>query len=626
MCGIVGLFNYGNIAPLSEDLIIKMRDSMTHRGPDDAGIYISFDRKAGLGHRRLSILDLSPAGRQPMCDSEGKIWIVYNGEVYNFMELRTGLEEKGYRFKSRSDTEILIYLYKEYGKEMVHKLRGMFAFCLYDERRGDFYLARDRIGIKPLYYTFCGGSFIFASEIKAILEHHAVKREVNEDALYHYLSFLATPAPLTLFKNIYKLPAGHTMSVDRRGDYKIEEYWDVFNNVTPLKETDEKFYIDKILELLRESVKYRMISDVPFGVFLSGGIDSSTNVALMSELMNRPVETFSIGYKGMGDYNELPYARKIASEFKTNHHEILIDAKDLIDFLPSLVYHQDEPIADPVCVPVYYVAKLAKDNGVTVCQVGEGSDEIFFGYEWWIKTLKINGISKFYQMLPYPLRRAILKFSSLVEDSGGMRYEVIRRAADKENIFWGGAEAFSRRQKEMLISSGFRERNGRNDSYSIAENIYDKFKKTAKDKNFFNWMSYIDLKLRLPELLLMRVDKMTMATSVEARVPFLDHKLVEFAMSIPQNIKINNYIPKYILKKTVSGVIPHEIAYRKKRGFDVPITDWFMRELGDFTKSKLSAFCSRQDYFDKDYIESLISEPRTPNSKLQTPNSLWYLL
>ncbi|MBI4377565.1 MAG: asparagine synthase (glutamine-hydrolyzing) [Nitrospinae bacterium] len=644
MCGIAGLFNYGNNTQVTEDLIIKMRDSMTHRGPDDAGIYLSPDKKVGLGHRRLSILDLSSAGRQPMCDSRGEVWIVYNGEVYNFIELRRGLEEKGYRFKSHSDTEVLIYLYKEYGREMVHRLRGMFAFAIYDEIKGDFFLARDRIGVKPLYYTFSHGSFIFASEIKALLEHPAVKREVNDDALYHYLSFLTTPPPMTLFKNIFKLPAGYTMSVRRQGDYTIDEYWDVFQNVTLFKERDERFYVDRILELLRESVKYRMISDVPFGVFLSGGIDSSTNVALMSELMDKPVETFSIGYKGnalsggegMENYNELQYARRIASEFKTNHHEILIDVKDFIDFLPSLIYHQDEPIADPVCVPVYYVAKLAKDSGVTVCQVGEGSDEIFFGYEWWIKTLMINRISKFYQLLPYPLRMAALKSSSLFEDSVGMRYEIIRRAAQKEVIFWGGAEAFSGRQKEMLLSDSFRDRvNEKNfygwdeggvSSYGVVKNLYDKFEVNAKDKDFFNWMSYIDLRLRLPELLLMRVDKMTMAASVEARVPFLDHKLVEFAMSIPKEIKIKNHTPKYILKKSVVNVIPHEIAYRRKRGFDVPITDWFMGELGDFTKSKFSAFLSRQDYFNKDYIDTLVKASNGQDKSGGKASLLWYLL
>jgi len=616
MCGFVGIYNYGNSQEIDEKLIIEMRDTMIHRGPDDCGIYVSPDRKLGLGHRRLSIIDLTPRGRQPMSDNEGKIWIVYNGEVYNFPELRKGLEKK-YAFRSRTDTEVLIYLYKEYGKDMVHKLRGMFAFVIWDENKKELWLVRDRIGIKPLYYTFVDGKFIFASEIKAILKDPSVKREVNEEGFYHYLSFLTTPPPQTLFQGIYKIPAGHMLTVDKNGNYELEQYWDVFDNVKPLYRQDEKFYTEKLLELLRESVKLRMISDVPIGVFLSGGIDSSTNVALFSEFTN-DIKTFSIGFKGQDKYNEFQYARKVADIFKTKHHEVIIDVEDLINFLEQLVYYQDEPIADPVCVPVYFVSKLAKDNGVTVCQVGEGADELFCGYPVWGIMLKLHHLSGYWKSIPLLLRALGLGVLGAIGKGESAPYELLRRAHNKESIFWGGAEAFNEAQKKSLLSPRLRDKFKNKSSYEVVEKYYKRFLAESPIQDYLNFMTYLDISFRLPELLLMRVDKMSMAVSLEARVPFLDHKLVEFAMSIPQSVKVKSGELKHIMKKTVEPLIPHEIIYRKKQGFGVPVEEWFFQKLGIFTRQKLIKFSDHRDFFDKSGIEKMLIKAKG--------DKLWFLL
>jgi len=550
-----------------------------------------------------------------MSDNEGKIWIVYNGEVYNFPELRKGLEKK-YTFRSRTDTEVLIYLYKEYGKDMVHKLRGMFAFAIWDENKKELWLVRDRIGIKPLYYTFVDGKFIFASEIKAILKDPSVKREVNEEGFYHYLSFLTTPPPQTLFQGIYKIPAGHMLTL-KNGNSKLEQYWDVFDNVEPLYSKNEEFYTERLLELLRESVKLRMISDVPIGVFLSGGIDSSTNTALFSEFAN-DVKTFSIGFKGQDKYNEFQYARKVADIFKTKHHEVIIDVEDLINFLEQLVYYQDEPIADPVCVPVYFVSKLAKDNGVTVCQVGEGADELFCGYPFWGIMLKLNQLSRYWRFVPSPMRMLGLEVLKTVGKGKSRYYELLRRAHNKESIFWGGADAFNEAQKKSFLSPRLREKFKNKSSYEVVEKLYRRFLAESPIQDYLNFMTYLDISFRLPELLLMRVDKMSMAVSLEARVPFLDHKLVEFAMSIPQSVKVRNGELKHIMKKTVEPILPYEIIYRKKQGFGVPVKEWFFHKLGDFTTGELLSFTEKTDFFDKSAINKM--------SEKGKGDSLWFLL
>lgn len=464
-----------------------------------------------------------------MCNQDQTIWIVFNGEIYNHLEIRKELEKLGYKYRTKSDTETIIYAYEQFGFDFIHKLNGMFAIAIWDERKKLFIAYRDRIGKKPFYYTFQNGQFIFASEIKSILKHTEVRKELNLNALSNYLTFLIPPSPETMFDGIKKLPAGHRLILNQTGELKIEEYYDVLNSENEKIETDEELIKNNILQLLRQSIKDRMISDVPFGVFLSGGIDSSTNVALMAELMDRPVDTFSVGYKDFKEFNEFNYARKVAEIFKTNHHEILIDVKDALEFLPKLVYHQDEPLADPVCIPLYFVSKLARENGTIVVQVGEGSDEEFAGYPWMLRELRLTKINNYiFKNMPSIFNsifyKLIKKFWS--EEGKLLELDYLRRIKDRQEIYWGGAINFTKEHKNKLLLKGL------NNSYDIVKQVYDKYRSKSKVNDPLRQMIYLEFKNRLPELLLMRVDKMSMATSVEARVPFLDYRLVEYSFKI----------------------------------------------------------------------------------------------
>lgn len=606
MCGICGIISFDN-SIVNEDYLIRMRDEMTHRGPDDAGIFINPNKKVGFGFRRLAIIDLTPAANQPMCNHDGSIWIIFNGEIYNHLEIRKELEAKGYKYRSRSDTESIIYAYEEYGIDFIHKLNGMFAIALWDERKKMFLAYRDRIGKKPFYYIFQNGKFIFASEIKAILKHPDVKSEINFESISNYLTFLIPPAPDTMFKGIFKLPPGHRLILKENGDLIVEEYYDVLNLKNEQIISDEEEIKQSIVSLLRQSIKDRMISDVPFGVFLSGGIDSTTNVALMAELMDRPVDTFSVGFRNLNEYNEFNYARKVAEYFKTNHHEIIIEAHDALNFFPKLVYHQDEPLADPVCIPLYFVSKLARENGTIVVQVGEGSDEEFAGYPWMLRELRINKINHFL-LKKFP---AFLKNSSYYlanklwsDDGKFLELDYLRRLKDGEETYWGGAINFTKEHKKYLMKKDF------SDSYRVIENIYLKYSEKSSFNDLLRKMIYLEFKNRLPELLLMRVDKMAMATSVEARVPFLDYRLVELSFMIDSRVKTKNNSTKYILKKAVEGIIPHEIIYRKKQGFAAPMNYWLRNELSSFAKNYLlNSKIHELELFNKDFIKFLLESP-----------------
>jgi asparagine synthase (glutamine-hydrolysing) len=524
MCGICGILSF-NHNEVQESVLIQMRDEMRHRGPDAEGIFINKSKKVGFGFRRLAIIDLSPAANQPMCNQDQTIWIVFNGEIYNHLEVRKELEKLGYKYKTRSDTETIIYAYEEFGIDFIHKLNGMFAIAIWDERKKLFIAYRDRIGKKPFYYTFQNGQFVFASEIKSIFRHPTIRKELNLNALSNYLTFLIPPSPETMFDGIKKLPAGHRLILNENGEIKIEEYYDVLNSENEELEMNENVIKENIVRLLRQSIKDRMISDVPFGVFLSGGIDSSTNVALMSELMDRPVDTFSIGYKDFKEHNEFNYARKVAEIFKTNHHEILIDAKDALDFFTNLVYHQDEPLADPVCIPLYFVSKLARENGTIVVQVGEGSDEEFAGYPWMLRELRLTKINQYlFKNFPSILNKALYSITNKLWSPEGKLLELdyIRRIKDNQEIYWGGAVNFTIEHKKKLLIKNL------NNSYELVKRVYEKYKSKSNVDDPLRQMIYLEFKNRLPELLLMRVDKMAMATSVEARVPFLDYRLVEY--------------------------------------------------------------------------------------------------
>jgi len=627
LCGICGIFKYAAAYPeVSEEILVKMRDTMVHRGPDDAGVYISPDRTLGLGHRRLSIIDLSSCGKQPMSNENGTVWIVFNGEIYNHEKLRPWLEARGHVYRSRTDTETILHLYEEKGLDCVHDIEGMFAFAIWDSRKRQLFLARDRIGKKPLYYSCQNGAFIFASEIKAILEYPGLVRDIDTTALYHYLTFFVTPSPYTLFKGINKLPPGFYMVCDQRGNISYERYWDAIVPA-PREKQPEEYYTGGIRNLLTESIKKRMMSDVPFGVFLSGGIDSSTNVALMSRLMDRPVETFSVGFKDQPAFDEFKYARQIAQEFKTNHHEIIIDDKDLMDYVPKLIFNQDEPVADWVCVPLYFVSKLARDNGVIVIQIGEGSDEIFFGYEGYKYTLDLyHKYWKPYMMVPGFVRKAVNSVSTSFPHAPVIRSiavrEILRRAARDKELFWGGAIAFTETQKEALIDTTAGWENM--DSASIVKELLSRIYAEKPGADFLERMVYLELKHRLPELLLMRVDKITMSTSVEGRAPYLDHKLVEFAMGIPSALKIKNGQTKYILKKAVEGIIPDNIIYRKKQGFGAPVKEWFGGELGRYiTDGILNSKIRERRFFNYEYLTDLLAKQRRGEAENSVP--LWIL-
>ena len=621
MCGINGALVFkGGDFRVDEAYIAKMRDTMALRGPDGAGAWVSRDGKIGLGHRRLSIIDLSAVADQPMSNEDDSLQIVFNGEIYNHAEIRAELVALGgHTWKTdHSDTEVILHAFEEWGIDCIHRFRGMFAMALWDIRKRELWLIRDRIGIKPLYYSVHHNRIVFASEIKALLQDPQQVRAVHEEAFYHYLSFLTTPAPQTLFEGIKKIPGGTWLRIQADGAMEERRYWDVWDNAKPLNLSEDETAA-AILAELKTAVKLRKVSDVPVGVFLSGGIDSSTNAALFSEGDGKQVKTFSIGYEGNYEsyQNELHYARQVADLVGAEYHERLLTQEDLLDFLPQMIHLQDEPIADPVCVPVYYVSKLARDNGVIVCQVGEGADELFWGYPSWKQSLELQNTANSVPV-PNTIKKMGLAGIRAMGKQTNARYEWLRRASEGQPIFWGGAEAFSESQKQRLLSPRLRKKFANLTSWDALKPIHDRFKAKAWDTSPLSWMSYLDLNLRLPELLLMRVDKMSMGVSLEGRVPFLDHKFVELAMSIAPAMKTKDGTLKYILKKAVRGVIPDEIIDRKKQGFGVPVYEWFLDKLGEQAKRDLSEFCDQTDFLDKAEVMRYIENGDGPK--------VWYLL
>ena len=616
MCGICGVWEYGaSDGSVEPSLLVRMRDEMTHRGPDDAGELIFDDHRGGFGFRRLSIIDLSPAGHQPMHGCDEQTRLVFNGEIYNHATLRAGLEQRGHRYASRTDSETILHLYEERGLDFIHDIEGDYAIALWDARAQQLVLVRDRIGVKPLYFYHQNGRLIFASEIKAILQHPAVTADIDEQQLYHYLSFLTTPAPSTLFRGIQKLPAGHVLILKRDGTLNIQRYWDAMPASEPLVASEDEHRAE-ILRLLRDSIRKRMMSDVPFGVFLSGGVDSSANVALMSELMTRPVETFTVGFSDAEYLNELDSARRIAKQFSTNHHEVIISEKEMQDFLPGLVFHQDEPIADPVCVPLYYVSKLARDSGTIVVQVGEGADEIFSGYENYVRHLRIyENFWRHAETLPRGLRRALSNLSRPVLEATGRKraaIELIRRLGADEPLFWGGAVVYDETFKPRVLSKQMRARMNGLSSLQVVEPYLSHVERERPESDFLTRMTYLELKLRLPELLLMRVDKITMATSVEARVPFLDHHLVEYALALPRSLKVQGVTGKHILKRALEDILPHDLLYERKRGFGAPVREWFREGLGNwFDEHLMSSTMRRRDLLNYEFVGRMLDEHRS---------------
>jgi asparagine synthase (glutamine-hydrolysing) len=633
MCGIVGSFQPSATAT-SPEIVARMRDRMPHRGPDGVGLWCSPDRKCVFGHRRLSIIDLSDVASQPMSNAAGTVTLTFNGEIYNHADLRRQLEALGkYQWRTdHSDTEVLLHAYEEWGVDCVQKFYGMFAVAIYDSRdpgRPVLHLIRDRVGIKPLYFSRTSrGDWLFASEIRALIAHPDVSVQMDRTAFWHYLTFIVTPAPMTLFRGLFKLPAGHVLTIDHSGQARAHQYWDCRpDRSSTLTERDlsEPEAVQELTQLLKQSIARRMVSDVPFGVLLSGGVDSSMNVALMSELMSRPVSTFTIGYEGKEDYNEFQYARRISQRYKTDHHETLIDRQQMQNFLPLLVRLQDEPIADNVCIPLYFLAKLVRDSGTTVVQVGEGADENFLGY-WWCEHYR-----RLYESVYRPAREHQPWYrrigAALRQPRASLSAEALEvqgRARRGEELFWGGAACWWGERRSLLTPDAARFRETIDcpvpgllpdshrmlDSHAVVSHYVGALTGHLVEPEVLQKMPYLEMKLRLAEHLLMRVDKLTMAHSIEARVPFLDHDVVEFATKLPPSYKLADATGKKILKTAAEPYLDHDMIYRRKQGFGAPMDDWF-RE-GDFGARCLAAFersALRNDGFiDAGYFTTLLKD------------------
>ena len=627
MCGICGIYSSSKTEMLDEDILKAMANSMPHRGPDDFGIYLNQSERIGFGFRRLSIIDLKQ-GHQPMTNEDETIWIVYNGEIYNYQQLRQHLERKGHKFQTNTDTEIIIHAFEEKSEKLLSELRGMFAFAIWDSKKKKLFIARDRIGIKPLYYGTFDGYFIFGSEIKALLEFPLVKRKLCIKGVNNFLTFLAVPPPYTLFEGIYKLPAGCFLTIDDSGNTKINEFW----NAVPFKNQNSKFQseneiIKGIKSLLTEAVYIRRMSDVPIGAFLSGGIDSSTIVAIMNQFMPDKVKTFTVSIKDYDEYNENIYAEMVSNEFNTKHHEVWIDHNDFDEFLRISNSIFDEPLGDPTCIPQHFVSKLMRDEGVIVSLVGEGSDELFAGYDgWWNLINKRSVRWKRFLRLPLALRYTLNFILKIFPDcyyplNMVSLKEYVQRSVYDKKIFWGGAIGFKEYEKNLLENKGMKSDSVSN--RSIVENWYKEIERKQKNSDFLQQMTCLEFKHRLPEILLNRVDKITMANSIEARVPFLDHKFVEYVLPIPLEIKVKNQ-SKYILKKAIEGLIPDEIIYRKKQGFGVPIKDWFVNDLSNFVEEKIMSSGIREErLFDYSYVKKILGVNRRTQSKLST--HIWLL-
>ncbi len=614
MCGIAGAFDYANSQPSnSAELMKKMSDVIISRGPDSDGFFLSDDRRCGLTFRRLAIIALSSQGNQPMNTAYGRFSIVFNGEIYNHQEIRNELIMLGYKYRSQTDTETILYGYQQWGADILDKLLGMWAIAIWDDHKKELFISRDRIGIKPLYYAQKNGSFIFGSEIKSILCHSAISRNLNFDELPNYLNYGISSRNGTLFDGIKKLHPASYAIIRQDGSLTQKVFWTPFDS----KKAEEYKSFSAIelqnetLSLLRDAVKARMMSDVPFGVFLSGGIDSSVNVALMSELMSRPVDTFTVGFKELEKYNELKYARRIADIFSTNHKEILLDHTDAQSALDSLAFHEDEPNADPVCIPLYFLSKLTRDSGTIVVQVGEGSDEQFAGYPWIIQHF--NTYQKYwnkYKAIPKTLRKfAYSAAKPLLNFNGNtLALDYIRRAAFDEEFYWSGVSVFSPSHLELLFADKYRNYSAIPAIY--AHELHNEALSVLPDADYYQRMVYLELKQRLAEILLMRVDKVTMAHSIEARVPFLDHRIVEFTSALSANQKMpDGRTTKYILKKASEKILPNDIIYRKKQGFAAPVSEWFKTHWNGFAKDEIyNSFFVKQNIFDKKYIENLFSQ------------------
>lgn len=628
MCGIVGVASINN--PVEPGALRKMCDAIVHRGPDDEGYYVSPSAETGsesrfhgtasvgLGIRRLSIIDLS-TGRQPIHNEDKTVWVVLNGEIYNYADLRKELESKGHCFYTQSDTEAIVHAYEEYGDDVPKHLRGMFAFALWDETRQRLLLARDRVGKKPLLYSIVGRELVFASEFQAILRHPGVSREVNEAAISHYLSFLCVPAPLTAFAGVRKLEPGHIL-IWQDGEIEIRRYWSLdFRNKIDIGEREAG---ERVVELLRDAVNVRLMSDVPLGAFLSGGIDSSAVVALMSELSAERVKTFSIGFEEQG-FNEISHARRVAERFGTDHHEFIV-RPDAIEVLPALVKHYGEPYADSSAIPTYYLAKMTRQH-VTVALNGDGGDECFAGYERYTAMR----MAERYHRLPRVLREQVVERAvGAIPEAGSARSRlgkarrflgVMGRPVGERYLTW--TSAISEEMKAELCTAEFLARTSAAKAIGYVQPWFE----GNGEIDIVDRALMADTSHYLPNDLLVKVDIASMAVSLEARSPFLDHHVMEFAASLPARYKLRGLTTKRLLKNALKGLLPPENLTRSKMGFGTPIGRWFRSELKSFlAETVLSERALGRGYFKREAVNHLVEEHT--DGRRDYAHQLWTLL
>lgn len=572
MCGICGVLTDGGIDP---QVFMSMRDTMVHRGPDEAGEYIN--GPISLGIRRLSIIDVS-GGSQPMACENGSVVAVQNGEIYNFQSLRDSLIRKGHVLKSRSDTEVIPHLFEEYGEGFVEKLRGMFGIAVWDAEAGRLTVARDRLGIKPMYYYRRNGVLAFSSELKAFLQMPGFDPEIDPEAVDLYLTFGYVPSPHSIFRHVRKLPPGHLMTATQAGGFEVKKYWD-YPALGVVQEQDEKKYVAELTEILRETIRLHLISDVPLGVFLSGGLDSSVIVMMMRELTGGPIETFSVGFREK-EYSELSYAAEVAKLFGTVHHELEVDRDDVLDTLPDMAAKFDEPFADSSALPVFLLSRFARKR-VTVALSGEGGDELFGGYHTYVAS-KIADVAR---RFPFSMALPPIRFAADLIPARmgkvGFDYKLKKFAESiagsplRSHLNW--KRVFTPEQRAALAPEMLK---GNTNGGSHAERYIDNIIGTCYNKSIVNNAMYLDSILFLPDDLLVKNDRMSMAHSLEARVPFLDHRLVEYAASVPEGLKVKGTMKKYILKRMAREKLGDNITMRQKSGFNIPLPMWLL-DTGD---------------------------------------------
>jgi asparagine synthase (glutamine-hydrolysing) len=616
MCGIVGIVNQ-NSRPVEREILEKMNRAILHRGPDEDGFYVN--ENVGLAMRRLAIIDLA-GGQQPIHNPAKTAWIIFNGEIYNFQELRADLEKRGARFYTNSDTEVILHLYDRYGADCVKHLRGMFALAIWDEREKSLFLARDRVGKKPILYSHQpDGAFVFGSEFQALLQHPKVSREVDDEAIHQYLTFSCVPAPLTAFRQIRKLEPGHWLRW-KNGEIKTERYWSPdFSNKIKIDETEA---VNETLRILREATKMRLISEVPLGAFLSGGVDSSTIVALMAEASASAVKTFSIGFEEQ-DFSELKYARRVAEHIGAEHHEFVVKP-DAVEVLPALVEHYGEPFADSSAIPTYYVSKETRKH-VTVALNGDGGDETFAGYERYFAIQ----MAETYKKIPLLLRKSVIETAIAYLPTPKGQHSRLRSAKNflqasslpKSNLYLRWVSAINEDLKAELYTENFKQKT-LSDSPA---NVLKKWFAKANGAGSIDAMLLTDTMTYLPNDLLVKVDIASMANSLEARSPFLDHKVIEFAASLPEKIKVRGTETKYLLKKAASRIVPREVLYRRKMGFGIPVGYWLRHEMKDFMfEVLLSEKAFKRGLFEPETVKRLVAEHGAEKQNHTYP--LWTLL